>query len=211
VNSYFSSTGQLVVDVIGYDFLFFERFKSDIILNKTARDHGPYSDKRALTFRFVLDVRTGKPVSVEELTPKSDWEFPVINEAFKGKPYCYAFGYEFGSSHASGPAATGLASMSMIKYDMCAKNLTHDGKRKAQVFTRPYHYFVEPWFVPRPGSTAEDDGVVLVLALDGATRLGVLYVLDAHTLDVLATVRLPVLINLKTHGRFFEDSQKIRF
>ena len=35
----------LVLDVIGYDFLFFERFSSDQINNKTARDFGKYSKK----------------------------------------------------------------------------------------------------------------------------------------------------------------------
>ena len=47
---------KLVVDVIGYDFLFFNRFASDEINNKTARDHGTYSNRRAKTFRFTLDV-----------------------------------------------------------------------------------------------------------------------------------------------------------
>ena len=94
-----------------------------------------------------------------------------------------------------------MASMAMKKYNVCG-GLNPDGQREAQVFARPYHYFVEPWFVPRPGGTAEDDGVVLVLALDGSTGKGVLYVLDAQHLSVIATVHLPVLVNLKTHGRF---------
>ena len=42
VNGYFDQD-QLVLDVIGYDFLFFNRFAADVILNKTARDHGPYA------------------------------------------------------------------------------------------------------------------------------------------------------------------------
>ena len=91
--------------------------------------------------------------------------------------------------------------MAMVKYNVCA-GIGPDGKRAGQVFTRRFHYFVEPWFVPRPGGTAEDDGVVLVLALDGAAQRGVLYVLDARSLGVLATMKLPILINLKTHGRF---------
>ena len=90
VNGYYENgTGHLVLDVIGYDFLFFERFEMSVFLNKTARDHGLYSTKRAKTFRFVLDTAAGKAVSVEELLPKSDWEFPIINEGFKGKPYCF--------------------------------------------------------------------------------------------------------------------------
>jgi len=47
-----------------------------------------------------------------------------------------------------------------------------------------------------------DDGAVLVLALDGKVGNGILYVLDAENLNVLATLRLPGLVNLKTHGRW---------
>lgn len=202
VNGYFNEDGHLVLDIIGYDFLFFDRFSSDQINNKTARDHGSFAQKRAKTFRFVLDVEARVAVNVTELLPRSDWEFPIINEATKGKRYCYAYGYEFrhGGDGQRNKGATGMANMAMIKYNMCGSLVK--GKRQGQVFTRPYHYFSEPWFVPRPSGTDEDDGVVLVLALDGAVGKGVLYVLDAATLAVYATLRLPGLVNLKTHGRF---------
>ena len=229
-----TTTTTLTLDVIGYDFLFFNRFSSNEINNKTARDHGTYSTKRAKTYRFVLDVDQGVPIDVFELLPDSDWEFPIINEQFKGKHYCYSYGYEFrhqknqtittttGTTTGDVGAtvrddgASGMASMAMIKYNMCGEISTSTGKRDGQVFTRPYHYFSEPWFVPRPGSVTEDDesvgkeddGVVLTLALDGSVGKGVLYVLDAGSLAVLATIKLPVLVNLKTHGRFVWD--KIR-
>ena len=70
----------LVLDVIGYDFLFFDRFMASEINNKRARDFGVYSKKRAKTFRFRLDVNAGVALTVEELLPNSDWEFPIINE-----------------------------------------------------------------------------------------------------------------------------------
>ena len=57
-------TQHLVLDVIGYDFLFFERFNSAQVLNKTARDKSLYATKRAKTFRFVLDVGAGTAVNV---------------------------------------------------------------------------------------------------------------------------------------------------
>ena len=204
INGYFTKANAsvLVLDVIGYTFLFFDRFSSDQINNKTARDHGEFSTKRAKTFRFLLDVDAGVALDVFELFPKSDWEFPVINENFKGKPYCHAFGYEFRHQEGGEEGATGMAKMAMIKYNVCGGLDKATGKREGQTFTRPFHYFSEPWFVPRPNGTKEDDGVVLVLALDGAAAKGVLYVLDASTLEVQATLRLPVLVNLKTHGRF---------
>lgn len=239
INGYFGKTKKtttLTLDVIGYDFLFFNRFSSKEINNKTARDHGTYSTKRAKTYRFVLDVDQGAPMDVFELLPNSDWEFPIINEQFKGKHYCAAYGYEFRhqqnqtnppttvgttpsgttsgaataltDDHGASTGASGMASMAMIKYNMCGDLSTSTGKRDGQVFTRPYHYFSEPWFVPRPGSVQEDDGVVLTLALNGLIGKGVLYVLDAGTLDVLATIQLPVVVNLKTHGRFVWDKTK---
>jgi carotenoid cleavage dioxygenase-like enzyme len=220
INGYFDNNTiagkhkqHLILDVIGYDFLFFDRFSSDEINNKTNRDHGIYSDKRAKTFRFTLDVELGVAVNVIELLPLSDWEFPIINEKYKGLPYCFAYGYEFrhnntltGAESAEGTegaeGATGMASMAMVKYNMCGGVSEVTGKRDNQVFTRPYHYFSEPWFVGKPNGTSEDDGVVLVLALNGAVGKGVLFVLNATDLKVMATIQLPGLVNLKTHGRF---------
>jgi carotenoid cleavage dioxygenase-like enzyme len=245
INGYYETTNVLVLDVIGYDFLFFDRFMSSEINNKTARDFGVYSKKRAKTFRFRLDVNANVALTVEELLPNSDWEFPIINEGttfglcfgkekcvfvlltccsvffyfsdmcigyagFKGKPYCHAYGYEFrhevNMEHQPSNGATGMASMAMIKYHVCQGLDKETGKRMNQKFVRPYHYFSEPWFVPRPNGTKEDDGVVLTLALDGAVGKGVLYVLNASDLDVMATMPLPVLVNLKTHGRFVWDA-----
>ena len=45
------------------------------------------------------DGEAGAAAAVEELLPLSDWEFPIINEGFKGKKYCFAYGYEFRSGN----------------------------------------------------------------------------------------------------------------
>eukprot|EP00933_Yihiella_yeosuensis_P067233 TRINITY_DN7197_c0_g1_i1.p1 TRINITY_DN7197_c0_g1~~TRINITY_DN7197_c0_g1_i1.p1 ORF type:complete len:594 (+),score=85.17 TRINITY_DN7197_c0_g1_i1:48-1829(+) len=208
VNGYFDNDGKLVVDAIGYDFLFFNRFNIDLWLNKSARDNGPYAGKKARTFRFTIDVASKRAVSVIDLLPNSDWEFPTINEAFKGKRYCFAYGYEFSHSPSlearEGKEATGFASMAVVKYNMCGSIVNSQGKpmRERTSFTRPFNYFMEPWFVPRPGGSDEDDGVILSLALDGKVGKGVIYVLNAKDLSLIATAPLPQLVNLKTHGHF---------
>ena len=124
---------------------------------------------------------------------ETDFEFPTINEARKGLPYCHVFGYENSHSSRDG-GATGFASMAIRKIDTCTG--------KTISFSRPYHYFLEPFFVPRPGATDEDDGVVLVLAQDGRAGTGVLFALDASDLSVVATAQLPTMTTIKTHGRF---------
>lgn len=203
INGYYDDDGHLVLDVIGYDFLFFQRFEIDLFTNKNERDTGPFAGKGARTFRFVLDVAKGEAVKVEELLPNSDWEFPTINEAFKGKPYCYTYGYAFAHNVSAAEGATGFANMAVIKYNVCGGlSAGAPARREHVAFQRPFHYFMEPWFVPRPGSSEEDDGLVLALALDGARGKGVLHVLDARDMRPVATVQLPQLVNLKTHGRF---------
>ena len=59
----------------------------------------------------------------------------------------------------------------------------------------------EPIFVPRPGGTAEDDGVLLVMTsdADGGTSC---YILDAADLGVLARCASPVALPAGFHGEW---------
>jgi len=64
-------------------------------------------------------------------------------------------------------------------------------------------YFGEPIFVPDPDGDAEDDGVVLAVALDAdASRL---VVLDGHTLEKRARATLPHQVPFDFHGRYFPE------
>lgn len=64
-------------------------------------------------------------------------------------------------------------------------------------------YVGEPVFVPRPDGDAEDDGVVLAVALDPAGETSVLVVLDADGMVELARARLPHALPFDFHGRFY--------
>jgi carotenoid cleavage dioxygenase-like enzyme len=59
---------------------------------------------------------------------------------------------------------------------------------------------LEPLFVPRPGATAEDDGVLLVNTLSDGDAGSVIRVLDAATLDEHAAVELPAVVPFGFHG-----------
>ena len=64
----------------------------------------------------------------------------------------------------------------------------------------PRGFVSEPLMVPRPGSDAEDDGWVLVVAWNGARRATDLVILNAHDLSEQAVLELPLAIPHGLHG-----------
>jgi beta,beta-carotene 9',10'-dioxygenase len=62
--------------------------------------------------------------------------------------------------------------------------------------------FGEPVCVPRPGATQEDDGVLLAVGSSPNVERSRLLVLDASTLDVIASCDTDVSIPLGFHGTF---------
>jgi carotenoid cleavage dioxygenase-like enzyme len=63
----------------------------------------------------------------------------------------------------------------------------------------------EPVFVARPGAADEDDGVLLSVVLDAGRGTSSLLVLDAATLQELASAEAPHHIPFSFHGQFFRD------
>lgn len=60
----------------------------------------------------------------------------------------------------------------------------------------------EPLFVPEPGAAAEDAGVLLAVGSHVERRAAALFVLDAASMDVLATAEADVDLPLGFHGTF---------
>ena len=60
----------------------------------------------------------------------------------------------------------------------------------------------EPLFVPQPGAAAEDAGVLLAVGSHVARRAAALFVVDAASMDVLATAEADVDVPLGFHGTF---------
>ena len=58
----------------------------------------------------------------------------------------------------------------------------------------------------RPGGSAEDDGVLLSVVLDGAHGTSFLLALDAATLDEVARADVPHHIPFSFHGQFYRDA-----
>ena len=66
----------------------------------------------------------------------------------------------------------------------------------------PELIFGELVFVPHPGATIEDDGVLMGYGFHRGRDEGQLLILDAHTLEVAATVHLPQRVPMGFHGNW---------
>jgi beta-carotene 15,15'-monooxygenase len=75
----------------------------------------------------------------------------------------------------------------------------------ARTFDDGGDYFGEPLFVPNPDGDAEDDGVVLTVALDDDADRSRLLVLDGETFAERARATLPHATPFDFHGRYFPE------
>jgi carotenoid cleavage dioxygenase-like enzyme len=67
---------------------------------------------------------------------------------------------------------------------------------------RPDAVHLEPLFVPRPGGSDDDDGVLLVPTLSDADDTTVIGVVDARTMACLAELRAPQIVPFGFHAAF---------
>ncbi|PSN72943.1 RPE65-domain-containing protein, partial [Corynespora cassiicola Philippines] len=112
-------------------------------------------------------------------------ELPKINEEYLHKEYRYAYG-----THIE---KRGYFMDSIIKID--TKTQT------SNVWSpETNHVPSEPIFVSRPGAECEDDGVLLTVALDEATRVSSLVVIDAKEMVEIGRARLPIVMGFGFHG-----------
>ena len=77
--------------------------------------------------------------------------------------------------------------------------------RRARVWFEDGCYPGEPVFVPAPGATGEDDGVVLSVVLDAGKSSSFLLMLAAGSFEEVARAEVPHRIPFGLHGQFVED------
>ncbi|GFR47610.1 hypothetical protein Agub_g9346 [Astrephomene gubernaculifera] len=115
-------------------------------------------------------------------------EFPAFNPRFRGLPYRYVYG-----TAAVRPTNMGNA---LARHDLAGGS--------SKLWHEPGGMPAEPIFVPRPGGTAEEDGVVLsvVTRPDGCSML---LVLDGGSWREVARVALPVGVPYRFHGAWVAE------
>ncbi|HVT64840.1 MAG TPA: carotenoid oxygenase family protein [Mycobacteriales bacterium] len=151
--------------------------------NRVGPDEGPPT-----LDRWTVDTRANKVI--ESRVDDRPQEFPRINERLTGRRHRYGY------SAAVGPAGFDGA---VLKHDLVmGTTATREFGEDRQVSE-----FV---FVPSENGKAEDDGVVMGFVYDRKNDRSDLVLLDAGTLDDVATVHLPVRVPQGFHGNWVPTS-----
>mmetsp|Transcript_89617 Transcript_89617/g.131148 ORF Transcript_89617/g.131148 Transcript_89617/m.131148 type:complete len:530 (+) Transcript_89617:88-1677(+) len=151
--------------------------------------------------RFTLDLEGGTARRSPPLLG-GDAEFLNINPRFLRKEHRWVYALA-GAVYASGS--------SLVKIDAPASSATGvcDGGAVARWGPHDGQIPSEPLFVPRPGGASEDAGVVLSVVVDKSAAAGVdgasyLLVLDAGTMEEIARVDAPHVVNFGLHSHWFQ-------
>ncbi|CAJ0572065.1 unnamed protein product, partial [Mesorhabditis spiculigera] len=144
----------------------------------------------ARILRFTLDVKQHR-VMYSYLIPQEtiSADFPQINRGYEARAYQWSWIVEH-------PFA---ADNKIIKINVDDPS----GQRNVEYKAESSLVLHEPWFVARPDSRREDDGVLLVRALDLHENKGVLLVLDATTMSEIGRAYVPINVPFGFHNRFF--------
>eukprot|EP00443_Scrippsiella_acuminata_P023076 CAMPEP_0115316792 /NCGR_PEP_ID=MMETSP0270-20121206/78316_1 /TAXON_ID=71861 /ORGANISM="Scrippsiella trochoidea, Strain CCMP3099" /LENGTH=414 /DNA_ID=CAMNT_0002736231 /DNA_START=1 /DNA_END=1245 /DNA_ORIENTATION=+ len=199
VNAYQGADGILRIDLIAYrdaSFLKDHHGFGNLDVMKNATERAALTSMAPTFRRYMVDVSAGSgahvPYNDMHLVDASGMvyscEMPSVNPRRHGLPYCY--GYFVGNQLGPG----------LVKVSLCAGGATN-----VIFWQRDGHHPGEPIFVPRPGGTSEDDGVLLSPVLDGAAERSYLLVLDAQTMEQLAAVQMPLAMPSDVHGLFWMD------
>lgn len=168
----------LVLDVVRYS----RMFDRDL--------RGP-GDSRPTLDRWTVNLATGA-VGTECRDDRSQ-EFPRINESLLGGRH--RFGYTIGTD--GGYLSNGASQMSTALYK-------HDyATGSSEVAALDSGLLLgEMSFVPNPASRAEDDGILMGFGYHRDHDEGQLVLLDAQTLEQVATVHLPQRVPMGFHGNW---------
>nr|KAF6436982.1 beta-carotene oxygenase 2 [Molossus molossus] len=146
----------------------------------------PYSSASAVKQADGKIWCTYENLYPKDLEKEGGVEFPQINYGqFSGKKYRFFYGCGF--RHLVGD--------SLMKVDVVSKTLT--------VWREDGLYPSEPVFVPVPGTSEEDGGVILsVVITPDQNKSNFLLVLDAKNFEELGRAEVPVQMPYGFHGTF---------
>ena len=179
----FEQNGQIVVDSICYDR--FPTLEGASDYKTVDFDAVPAGQ----LWRFTLDLER-EFAQANQLSTRCV-EFPTLHPDRVGRPHRYLY---IGAAHAPHGNAPLQA---LIKWDAETEEI--------QVWSAaPRGFMAEPIFVPRPDSTAEDDGWVLILIYNAERRCSDLVILDGRDVasGPMARLKLSHHVPYGLHGSF---------
>ena len=196
VNAYENKDGKIITDLIRnqYDGIH-EYVKLDNMLNppKVLNESEP---SPLLFERYVIDLKSDDVQKIVFSDEKHDdryynhFDFPTVNEDYRGKPYCIAYGW----------SNYGVSRTTLVKRNLCDHT-------KSLNWMVENHYSSEMYFISNPNPQSEDDGLLVTLVFDGTKEQSYLLLLDAKTMTPLNKAYLPHNIPWSAHGIYFDEAQ----
>ncbi|MBV9318340.1 MAG: carotenoid oxygenase family protein [Mycobacterium sp.] len=148
------------------------------------RDRRGPGDTPPTLDRWTINLASGAVTT--ECRDDRPQEFPRINESRLGGRH--RFGYTVGASFQGGQSG-------LYKHDYAT------GSREVAPLD-PDILIGEMSFVPNPGARSEDDGILIGYGYHRSRDEGQLLLLDAETLESMATVHLPQRVPMGFHGNW---------
>lgn len=152
--------------------------------------HGPFGDSLATLDRWTVNPTTRK-VSEQRIDDRAQ-EFPRVHPDLNSKPYRY--GYSAAVEDNGFPRIN--------KQDLQTGTTSHFELGAGR-------HTGEPYFVPRAGASAEDDGYLMSFVFDEGRQKSELLIIDAQdfTRQPLARVLLPARVPYGFHGSWVPDGR----
>ena len=178
----FERGDEVVVDLVAHEDA---SMVDDLSLGELDGGSSDASAGQLRRYRLPLD---GGPV-VEEVPTAAGIEFPRVSPAVRSEAHRYVYG--------QGETDLDRNASELVKIDVetgAVRRWSESGL-----------YVGEPAFVPDPDGSAEDDGVVLSLAIDAPAERSALVVLDGESFEERARATVPHVVPFGFHGRYVEE------
>jgi len=204
INSY-DDGDNVIVDLSTYaTHEIIDSFYLDVLQSSSATQA---LDPLPLVSRVILsNITASKSVGTATITTTQvALELPTISSLYSLRPYKYAYG----------TSTRGLSSLwdCILKVDLEELHKNPSNPEGAiKLYERPKCTPSEPIFVPRPGATREDDGVVLVIELDGVKGRSALVVIDAMSFKEIGRAEVVgggFVVPHHFHGAWCGNSQSL--
>lgn len=128
------------------------------------------------------------------LTPETGCEHPVINPLYQGKEYQYTYVIGWLNSINRGPFSNALTKIDLTSGELKAW--------RGDEFCHP----AEPVFIPKPGSSSEDEGVLAATVTDTREDHNDFVVfIEAKNMTELARANINDPIPFTSHSTFFSQ------
>ncbi len=175
VNAY-DKDDAIIIDIITYP--------NSYVVDRITKAENDAENRMTRLERFTISL--SKKSILRKTLLDNCLEMPRIapSHAAKEYRYCYAVDYRFPLTK------TDIRPLYKCDVTNCTKKM----------WVEEGCYPGEPIFIPRPGATKEDDGIVASVVLDFCNHSSFLLLLDAETFTEIARAKAPHAIPAGLHG-----------